>query len=297
MIKSNILRRIWATSRHLLDGRAQSPRPVAGTPEGISFEALDDLCLRLWKESLQEVSYLHLSDWKLTGPFRLFLRTRKGRRWLLIYKDAEYNDHHFPGLIGHPAQLGSAEFCVYSRAQGSLAQYLPTVYRADELTPGRHYRYLLEDLSDEYDPVSSSDEVLRAAEALPALHRALEEWVNVVGRAHLLQYDSDFRASFLAYVQKNLQEFTQKSEEETLVELCRRWSPISQVYTSSEFHDLEPPRPIHGDFCQSNILLHRKSPNRIKLVDWEWTGIGKAHVDLATLVKRLTPEVEERALR
>ena len=54
---------------------------------------------------------------------------------------------------------------------------------------------------------------------------------------------------------------------------------------------------IHGDYNPSNVLYHVQRPEQIKLLDWEWAGVGVPHADLVSLMKGARPDVEERALR
>ncbi len=297
MIVLDKLRKVAASGARFLGLRRHEQAPVRDLPDGISFQVLADLCLERRGEALRHVSYLHLSTWKLSGTYRLFLRTKRGRRWKLIYKNAVYSPRHFPGLVGFPARLGPPEYLVYSSAQGALARYLPVIYRCLELVPGGHYQYLLEDISEEYDPASEPEAILRGAAELPVLHRALGEWAVSIDQNRLVRYDSAFLAAFQDYASKNLERYAQETGDETVAEVCAIWPQISRLYGAKEFQEVGSARPIHGDFAPSNILIHRKHPGQIKLVDWEWAGLGVPHLDLAELLKRAKPEAEEQALQ
>ncbi len=297
MTVADALRKLWDSGLQVLGRRRESASVIQGLPEGISYEVLDDLCREQWGDRLQDVSHVHLSGWKLAGPFRLFLRTQQGHRWTLIYKNAVYDDHHFPGLIGFPLKLGHPEYLVYSNASGALVQYLPAIYRCIEIVPGSQYQYLLEDIGKSHRQASSPEDILYAAAQLRILHGALQEWSTSADQERLLRFDMDFLASFREYVTHHLRPYARATRDESVSEVCERWPQISRYCLLRDFQELEPTRPIHGDFCPSNILIQRKPPNQIKLIDWEWAGIGVAHLDLATLLKRATPELEEQALR
>lgn len=296
MAQPVLLQKIQATARYYLRKLQPPEPPVKGLPEGIVFDALDELCREQWGETLRDVSYWHLSGWKLTGTFRLLLRTSRRRRWTLIYRDTAYNDQHFPGLAEFPASLGPAEYALYSNARGTLAKYLPTVYRCSEVIPGQHYRYLLEDVAGEYERVADTKGILRAAAELPAIHRALREWASGMDQSRFLQYDSAFFAALQEYALKNLQRYAQQSGEESVHALCRLWPQISAMHAREELYASYPLHPIHGDFYPVNILIDPKHVGRTKLVDWEWMGLGAAHMDLASLLQDGPPELEEQAL-
>jgi thiamine kinase-like enzyme len=44
------------------------------------------------------------------------------------------------------------------------------------------------------------------------------------------------------------------------------------------------------------VLVHAQDRTRVKVVDWEWAGIGVPHADLASLLKRVSPDDERGAL-
>jgi thiamine kinase-like enzyme len=65
---------------------------------------------------------------------------------------------------------------------------------------------------------------------------------------------------------------------------------------SLEFETMPTGAPIHGDFNTSNVHISKNGLNNIKLVDWEWAGLGLPLMDLASLLKRTKPEVEKQGL-
>ena len=78
--------------------------------------------------------------------------------------------------------------------------------------------------------------------------------------------------------------------------MCRLWPQISKVYLCEEFQETRTACPIHGDFNRANVLVHEKYPHQIKLLDWEWAGLGMPHADLASLIGGRKPEIEQQAL-
>jgi len=299
MIGLGRARRLFASGMRFLGIRRtrKAPVPVEGLPEGIAFETLNELCLQRFGKPLAHVSYVHISGWKAAGSYRLFLQTRGGRSWNLIYKNAIYTMDHIPALAGLPIAPGPPEYLVYSNARGTLARYLPAVHLCSEVVPGEHYQYVLEDVGQEYRRLSQPEAFLDVATELPAIHRALSEWSLTVDQDRLLRYGRDFSVALQEHAGKVLERYAQRMANPAFSEIGELWPQISEVYQRPEFHKSEV-RPIHGDFNCANILIHERCPDRIKLVDWEWSGLGMAHADLASLLKGslCESEIAQRAL-
>ena len=271
--------------------------PIGGVPPGLTFDQLAELCLLHLGEPLKHVAYVHLSRWKAAGAYRLLLKTSRGRSWRLIYKNAIYSLDHIPGLAGLPIIPGLPEYLIYSNAQNALAQYLPEIYLCSEVIPGKHYQFLLEDLSDRYWLATRQPEiVLGLAAKLPALSRAISESV-VFNQDRLLQYDYKFSILAQEYIRKNLEYYAERTASEAAVKVCKSWTEIFEMHANRELHQLKSTCIIHGDPNPSNILIHRKKHlRRIKFIDWEWAGFGSTHADLASLIKEANPEIKQQAL-
>jgi len=293
------LRRVFISGLRSLRRRRQRkapPVPIEGVAEGITFETLNEVCLQYLGEPLVRVAHLHLSGWKSAGSYRLLLWTEGGHQWRLIYKNAIYTMDQIPALAKLPVAPGPPEYLLYSNAGGTLIRYLPAVYLCSEVIPGRHYQYLLEDVGQEYRKDTRIEAVLRTVAALPVIHRALDEWSRTVDQDRLLRYGYEFSAAFQEYARETLERYARWTANEAVSEVCRLWPRVVEVYLREEFHDLQTSCPIHGDFNPANVLVHQEDPDQIKLVDWEWLGLGVPHADLASLLGGRDPEVEQRAL-
>jgi hypothetical protein len=267
-------------------------------PEGITFELLNKLCVNYLGKPLKQVTSLHLSGWKSSGAFRLLLRTEQGDHWSLIYKNALYTQDNIPAVTGLPVRPGPPEFLVYDHAPGVLSKYLPDIYLCLEITPGKHYQYLLEDLKPEYRPVQQdSTDILKAAAEIPALHRAMTEWLPMIDKNRLLNFDRGFSIALLQYAREHLERYAQETADRMVSKVCELWPRISKVHQNKEFYELQSISPIHGDFNHSNIHLHSTNNEAMKIVDWEWAGMGIAHMDLVSLLKASNPEIEQQALK
>jgi hypothetical protein len=270
--------------------------PVEGVPEGITFETLNELCLQRLEKPLARVSHVHLSGWKAAGSYRLFLQAQGGRRWRLIYKNAVYSNDQIPALAKLPVVPGPPEYLVYSNAGGPLGQYLPAVYLCSEIVPGRHYQYLLEDLGQAYRKSTSLEAILGIVAELPSIHQAFGAWSRSIDQDRLLRYGHEFSVAFQEYARETLECYAQRTANEIVSEVCLLWPHISKVYLCEKFQEIRPACSIHGDFNPANVLVHEKYSDRIKLVDWEWAGLGMPHADLASLLGGRKPEIEQQAL-
>ena len=95
---------------------------------------------------------------------------------------------------------------------------------------------------------------------------------------------------------RNLEEYRAGRESPAIDVLCRNWQRVVDVHQRDEFYRHGLAAPIHGDYDHSNVLVHRQDRSRVRVVDWEWAGIGVPHADLAALLKRVSPDDERAAL-
>lgn len=270
---------------------------VDGIPKGLTFDEINELCIKHFDDHLVKVSYEHLSSWKAAGSYRLFLKTKKGIIRRLVYKNAVYNIDHIPALQGLPVIPGNPEYLVYKNARGASATYLPNVYLVKEVIPQKHYQYFLEDLNPKdftsaYKPKLS----LTVAQKISALHQSMDELLPIVDQTKLLRYDRRFSLAIEEYFHKNLESYLQKIDNQRIQEIYKLCPRILNLHARQEFQDLQVSRLIHGDLNGSNILIHKKDPDKIKFIDWEWAGLGNPHADLVSLVSSSQLEVEHQAL-
>ena len=270
---------------------------VKGVPEGIDLDTLAKFCLEHFGVALTRVSHIHLSGWKIGGAYRLFLRTKDRKERRLIFKDARYDLDHIPALDGLPLQPGPSEYRLYKQANAALAEYLPAVYHAVEILPGKHYQFILEDLGEDYRRARRAIDTLNIAAAIPALHQVLEEWLPHGGSDEYIRYDREFSFALQDYAIRNLESYSQQGTFSFASEVRQLWGRISEVHGRSEFHELATKAPIHGDLNHSNLYIDNSDPSKIKLVDWEWLGSGLPHADLASMLKGVSAAIEAKVLR
>ncbi|MEQ9619028.1 MAG: aminoglycoside phosphotransferase family protein [Deltaproteobacteria bacterium] len=268
---------------------------IKGTPEGLGFDELDELCKSGVGNPLQSVSYCALSGWKKSGAFRLLLQTEAGDKWSIIYKNALYRQDIIPALNSFPINPGPPEYRIYSRAEGGITKYLPKIYMCREVISGLHYKYLMEDLNKHYRPARNKKDILYIASELAELYDKIGECNYSLSENLFIIYDRDLSSRLKTYIIEGLERYTGATKTSAVSTLCDNWEGISSLYDEKyEYSGLNT--IIHGDSNLANILVHKQNDGTIKFIDWEWAGIGLPHQDLASLLKRARPEVEEAAL-
>src|SRR5574337_337797 len=289
-----------AHRRRLFFQWIQLHRRYRGLPNGIDVETLD----RIIGHPVKRVSYVHLSAWKSSGSFRLFVEGQSGRKWTLIYKDCVYDPKELPALKGMPISPGPPEYFVYKHARGRLLRYLPKVFLCLERQPGRHFQYVFEDLDVEHinlrrfggNDLEGRRNMITAISQLPELHKTLDEWLADIDLSAILRYGGNFSSILLNHAKPILERYSQATSDETVLDLLGRWPLILQLHAHS--HELRSgaTRGIHGDYHSEHIYVHKSNPDGIKLIDWEWMGFGIPHADLASALKRASPDAERMGL-
>ena len=205
--------------------RGSRKREIKGLPKGIYFNTLNNLCLQYLDEQLVNTWYVHLSGWKASGAYRLILKTEKGREWQLVYKDALYNLEQIPALKELAISPGPPEYVVNRTRHKSLVKYLPKSYFCVEVSPQRHYRYLFEDLSEDYQVPRTEDDILLVTTELSEFHEVLSDWSTRLDSKCLLRYDREFSVALQNYAQTNLEKYChcpEHPQHSLSRQICRR---------------------------------------------------------------------------
>jgi Ser/Thr protein kinase RdoA (MazF antagonist) len=106
----------------------------------------------------------------------------------------------------------------------------------------------------------------------------------------LIRYDRRYSERLLDYAVSNLTDYVGRTADRAVASLSGRWREVAVVHQRDEFYNHDLRVPIHGDYNCSNIHAHRENDNQLKVVDWEWAGVGLPHADLAALVKSVRRE-------
>jgi thiamine kinase-like enzyme len=166
-----------------------------------------------------------------------------------------------------------------------------------EIEPKVHYQYLLEDLqSSGFHSAFADTDVIRAATALPDLHKHMETWVSHDDDS-LIRYGAAFSADLRRMTRRSFERYTDAVPDRSVVDVLENWESIAQVHSEAIQHEQTLEVPIHGDANRANLLVHDDHDLPLKLVDWEWAGVGLPHSDLASLLKGKRDGVTEEGIR
>lgn len=285
-------------TRRAVRPRVTPDRPTRmGLPDGIPADVLIREVVKETGAAPSEVRHQHLSGWKHAGAYRLLINTGS-EQLSLIFKDAHYSAEHVTALEGLPVRPGPPELAVYASERGRLTARAPRALWWDEHLPGTRYLYLLEDLGRAYVTPTSSGALVSLCQQLPQIHDELRSAFDPAANA-VLRYDGPFSEKLLVYVSDALERYARRQSTSRPVHgLLRSWERIERSYRSAHddaFGRLAP-RPLHGDLNLANVLVARDGSEDLRLLDWEWAGVGLPHFDLAAALKRASPALEERAV-
>lgn len=269
---------------------------LPGLPAGIDRAVLESIYHQYFPGNISSVAHYHLSGWKSAGAFRLLIKTDRGNEHRLIFKHAIYSDDAIPALIDFPVRPGGSEYAIYHRACGALTNLLPEIYLAEEVQPGIEYRYLLEDLSDNFRIIKGDDHKLLISKLLPQLHQVLGVWAGKVHPQGLIQFDPRFSLALQQYTRINLEQYSFQSDQPIVKKVISLWPQIAELHASHRFNTGQG-QLIHGDTNFTNIHINKQDPTQFKLVDWEWAGFGSPFADLTSLLKGALPDVQKRAFQ
>ena len=220
-------------------------------------------------------------------------------RWSLIFKDALYDHLDGPALSALPVTAGPTEYAVYATAAGALRDILPDVYHAAEISPSRHYQYLLEDLGGTYAKPVKPHELIRVAVSLTKVSPAVHRWATSARPGGLAAYDHAYCRALVDYAEETLSRYSELHPGSGAFDALAMWPTVRKVVTLPEPHQVQPPGGVHGDFNRASVMLppeNRESAGP-KVIDWEWAGIGPPHIDLAALLDDADEHVVRRAVR
>lgn len=276
-------------------GFYRGSKRVPGLPPGLSHDTLNEAAVIQIGDEIAEVWHEHLSNWKPTHTHRVTVKSKGGRYWTVIFKNADYGPEKVPAQRGLPVVLGRPEYRVLSSPASSSLDFVPTVYWTGRVDSQERFGYLMEDLDRAwYQPVSNGG-LLAAVAALSQVHAGLQS--SLAGdTAGLIRYDSDYSVALRRYVQTSVERYLDRHPDATIEEQWDAWPTLSSTHEQAA-----PPaefggRAIHGDFNVSNLYIHWRSRNRIKALDWEWAGFGHHHTDLASVLKAAPDSLVQKAL-
>jgi len=270
-----------------------------GPPPALAIGTIDRWLLERGEEGVESLRHQHLSGWKSAGAYRLWIRDPGGGERSLVYKRAVYDAAETPALIGFPLAPGPPEHRIYRSRVAALEPFLPRRFVCREIEAGRAYEYLFEDLGATHRALPGDQDpapaVVWAAARLPRLHAALAAWAGPADRTALPVFDQHYARRLRGYARAAIERYTETTRSDLGRRVVAAWPAVEERHQGGA-----PPAaelvPIHGDCNRSNIHRPLDDAEEMKLVDWEWCGLGWPEADLVSLAKGLPPRLLEQAL-
>lgn len=269
-----------------------------GTPPDLDSEWLDGTLLSGFGHVPTFVAHAPIDSYKDGSAYRLWIRFPRGPHRRLVFKNARLDSSSYPAITGFPGQPGRPEWYVLSEPTAALASYLPKVYGVREVKPRIHHQYLLEDLSKSFHNVFDDDDAARAVSKLTAVHRALISWGEATGFNPTIDLGPGSVEEVVDFAEQALRRFADEYQDEAVRAFLGRWGEIDDLLHGSLATVRKmPSNLIHGDFNRKNVFLGSRNREAMKLVDWEWTGVGPPHADIASIMKWSPWKVQRMAVQ
>lgn len=270
-------------------------RRVPGPPPSADPDALADATLQLLGAPARSYEHATVSGYKEATAFVVWLNGGSGKTASLVFKDVNLSPERYPAVVGFPGRPGLPEAEMYQSPTEAIDAFLPRALAHVELVPQEHYQYFLEDLNATYRWGFNNDDMLWAVDRLLDVSDAIAGWIEANPNAEIIRYDGEFPEKFVEYSRDALTRFADRTGEPHAQELMRNWNSVADLYLEETPEHADD--AMHGDYRRDNLFHHRTDPTRLKVVDWEFAGLGWLHNDLASLFKLAPSETAREALQ
>ena len=157
---------------------------------------------------------------KKSNTYRLILETRDGSKLSLIYKNAVYQHDMIPALSSFPINPGPPEYTIYSTANGEIIKYLPAIHMCQEVIPGTHYRYLMQDLSKHYRQARDKKDIFSITSELAKLYDKIGECGINLNEDSFIIYDGDLSSRLKTYFLEGLERYSEATNSTAVSAVC-----------------------------------------------------------------------------
>ena len=268
-----------------------------GMPPGLDQEVLRRIVREITAGEVQSISYRQMSGWKKSGAYRLLLRTTAGAKLSLVHKNALYSEDEIPALAGLPITPGLGEYIFFKHSVGKFDSYLPRVFFAEQLEIGRHYQYVMEDLTQDYRGLVGPQDRINLCRTLPDIHDSFKSIAATPDARKLLRFDREFSERLLTYCRNSLEANCDKQPSPEMDALLSDWTNFAAAFRAGAdaIYRSEPLVLIHGDCNITNAMCHMAT-GKLRILDLEWAGWGLPHQDLVSALKGTSEALEEECL-
>jgi hypothetical protein len=156
----------------------------------------------------------------------------------------------------------------------------------------------MEDLTWSHHSVLDDRDAERSILNLSSIHRALEQWGMTHSYTPVINLDADSSIRIFGFAELALRRFAQVKKCNITARWVDRWDEVNTAFRGPlDTVRQVPTRLIHGDFNRRNVFLDTRRNMGMKVVDWEWMGVGHPHADLASAMKRSPWRFQQEQVR
>jgi len=264
-----------------------------GLPSDLDANNFASIIERETGHKPKSVIYRQMSGWKKSGAYRLAIRTMGGTKFSLIFKNALYSKQEIPALESLPIIPGRGEFTYFNNMNDDLKRFLPTVFLIEEVIPGVHYQYVMEDLTLRYRSAAGDADIVTLCDQIPDIHETFATIATHPDTKSLPVFGYDFAKMLLQYGKRSLDAYQRARPDPAVDALLKSWDEFTSNY--HEYADVtyreQPLILIHGD-CHTSNVMYPLDGGTIKVLDLEWAGWGLPHHDLAVALNRAPKHIE-----
>jgi len=283
-------------TQQFVERAALRRRRKEGPPQDVPVEALNDMCWNQWNISPQSMWHAPIHSWKAASAYFVWLDLGGGRVERVVLKTAPATPRQYLEAARFPVTPGPPEFWIYNTAAPILSRHLAECLLATRLEERGTFLYVLEDLTTDHRKPPEVVGWRPGASHLEDLHAALTAAAERYGDHALIKYDRTFSESLLSHGEESLRRLHEITRNASALAVLDDWTTVSDLYMSSEFDLPELHTCVHGDYNTGNVFVAKDDATRVKVVDWEWAGLGLPHMDLASYLRSAPTDVVKAVL-
>jgi hypothetical protein len=255
---------------------------------------------RAFGARIVSVAHRPISGWKDdVGAERLWVATDDGRLRTVVMKRLDYSMAALPAANIMPFDISQTERVVFAES-GLDQRFIPSTFAIigpGEFHDGTGALVVMEDLAPKWRRPRLHHDYALVVGQLDNIHQAISRIAGQnIDQERLIRYDQALAEPLSELFEKKVIPELVASKETELSRWPANWETVKQLMTSSALPDVAATF-VHGDFTPAHIFIRWMPRRQLRLIDFEWVGVGFPHADLASLLKRARPSIEELTLR
>ena len=255
---------------------------------------------RAFGARIVSVAHLPISGWKDdVGAERLWVATDDGRSRTVVMKRLDYSMAALPAANMMPFDISQTERVIFAES-GIDQRFIPNalaIIGPDDLYDDARALVVMEDLAPKWRRPRLHHDYALVVGRLDEIHRAITRVTrDNLHQERLIRYDRVLAQPLSELFENRVMPELVASNEKELIKWPANWSMVKDLMVSCALPEV-PTTFVHGDFTPAHIFIRWLPRRQLRLIDFEWVGVGFPHADLASLLKRARPSIEDLTLR